>query len=723
MSRSRFSRGMFACIAMVILCAGIGSAVPAWVDVFDLVPADSFFCARINNFTHSMSQIDGFTAELSPIPVTATGMTQMQLAGALGLTDPTLGNVEMSGDFAVFGMTLDDGKPFIAGFIPVTDCDKFVQDNANCSEPDERGISKITRGQGEKAKVKQLIGWIGDYAMLSSTRDYDKFAAVLKKIRASKGLSASLNKADAAQAAEAPLLAYINVQRIAELVRPKVAQGLEFMREQLEKSEQQNKSPFALMKIVEIYARLFETMLDQVDTVSFAAEPAPETLRVKYSISAVDGSRLANMLAGAKRNKRIGLLSYLNDDAMMNFASRIDKKMWKDAYDCMFDLFWVIGSDGMNQEDMDKIRDLTNRSINAMGNSLAFSMTDATGKPPFALTYIINVDNREQFAQVMKEEIELYNSGLINKLYKTMGMDLQVKIELESQDYDGVSIDSAKLMISSQDPKMKDIFEKMYGEGFVYHWAMVRNKAVVTMGGDSDASIRALIDRVRSRQRKRPGAKTIAAMKLLGNMKSRDFVGTMDMLGLFRMQMDMVKEFGGCGEAQLAQLPQVVGQSKSNIVFGGSLGCGSFNAEVVIPKAHLLEIKQAIVMPKPQAAPAPKAKPASKAKPAPKATVAPCDARPRDCRRKPKSAPEAKPDHVQHQHSTRAKPDHVQHQHSTRGTAEPAIKPAKEAGDAAVPESEPREVLCVPEKAAAPKPKACVREKAAAPKPKKAEEN
>ncbi|MHC4482892.1 MAG: hypothetical protein ACYSW4_05030, partial [Planctomycetota bacterium] len=77
---------------------------PAGDQLLQMIPAQSMFCVRVNNFDYTLSQIDQFLAGVSPMPMGISMLVRMQLANILG--SPELNGVNMSGSFAIFGPIL-----------------------------------------------------------------------------------------------------------------------------------------------------------------------------------------------------------------------------------------------------------------------------------------------------------------------------------------------------------------------------------------------------------------------------------------------------------------------------------------------------------------------------------------------------------------------------------------------------------------------------------------
>ncbi|MHC4240510.1 MAG: hypothetical protein ACYSUC_12310, partial [Planctomycetota bacterium] len=57
---------------------------PPGDQLLQMIPAESMFCVRVNNFDFTLSQIDQFLAGVSPMPMAVSILVRTQLAGMLG---------------------------------------------------------------------------------------------------------------------------------------------------------------------------------------------------------------------------------------------------------------------------------------------------------------------------------------------------------------------------------------------------------------------------------------------------------------------------------------------------------------------------------------------------------------------------------------------------------------------------------------------------------------
>ncbi len=189
-----------------------------------MIPANSLFCVRINNFDYTLNQIDQFLAGVSPMPMGVSMLVRMQLANLLG--SPQLNGLNTNGSFAVFGAAMPgettqaNATPniFIGVLAPVTNYIQLIDGNPNCAEPDEKGISKITMN----GSPVMLSAKAGNFALMSWANDYDKLVTMTKTISAAKGagLSTILDSSEIKLAGSDSIWAYGNVQQVSDTFGP-----------------------------------------------------------------------------------------------------------------------------------------------------------------------------------------------------------------------------------------------------------------------------------------------------------------------------------------------------------------------------------------------------------------------------------------------------------------------------------------------------------------------
>ncbi len=152
MIKSKHFRGAVAAWLLVLLSFAGGvraeiSPSSAGDELLQILPAESLFCVRLNNFDDTFGRVDQFLTGVSPMPMGVSMLVRMQFAKMLG--SPELNGVNMGGSFALFGVT-PAGKPpgskpsdmFIGALVPITDYKQFIDGNPNLSPPDANGVSK-----------------------------------------------------------------------------------------------------------------------------------------------------------------------------------------------------------------------------------------------------------------------------------------------------------------------------------------------------------------------------------------------------------------------------------------------------------------------------------------------------------------------------------------------------------------------------------------------------
>jgi len=596
MVKSKCSRIAVAAALLVLFTAANVSAQDVAKSSADellrMVPAESLFCVRVNNFEYTLSQIDQFLAGVSPVPVPISMMVRMQIAQLLG--SPQLTGVNMGGSFALFG-TLAPGEPkgpeLISILVPVTDYKQFVSGNPNVGEPDEKGVSKISGVGGVITKV-------GNFALIKPPGSYDKLVTLAKSISAGPAsLAGTLDTAEAKQAAEQPIWAYGNVQQLSKTFGPLLFAKIEEMKKLIQEVEAgaPGSQPKNMQQIMVIYVKLLETLMKETKSLTIALDPKPAVLNITETISALPGTDMANILvADTSARKENKLLGYLEDGAMMNAAGRINAPCCKKFYDKAFDLFAPIFGDTIPAEDIAKMKTLTANTIDSLGGAVAASISiDAKQKPPFALKYVLEVKDADKFNKTTEEGIQLWNQGALADFYKkTFGMEMDYSVKLAAETYKGVSIDSAKLVMKSTDANspQAQMIAAMYGDGFEYRWAIVDGLCVLAVGGDVDSAVRALVDQVKAGGPKQMAGETKAALALLPDAGKADVMGTFNYVRVLKMMPAIM------GAMMPVPMPEVDFPTKSNFVFAGNVGGGKITIDIAIPKQHLTEIMAAFQM-------------------------------------------------------------------------------------------------------------------------------
>jgi len=580
---------------MLFFAAALSAQSPSNNELLKMIPAKSLFCVRVNNFDYTLNQIDQFLAGASPMPMGVSMLVRMRLANLLG--SPQLTGLNTNGNFAVFGATMPgettqtDAIPdiFVGIMAPVTDYKQFIEGNTNCTEGDDKGISKITMN----GAPVMLSAKAGNYALMSRVNDYDKLVTMAKAISAtgSVGLSGILNAADTKQAKTEPIWAYGNMQQVSGTFGSMIFAKIEEIKTMMKSMEanQQVTSPASVQNIMNMYASILETLMKETQSVSITINPKSDVLNITKTISAVPGTDMAKMLtADATSQRENTLLTYLEDGAMANFGATMNTAFWKMLNVRSIDLLAMMSGDSISAEDITEFKTLATNATDCLEGPLAYSFSNnAKNKPPFALKYVIAVKDEKQFTQLMEKATDIMKTSGLMDFYKSLGIETSFDMKRDVDSYKGISISSAKLSMKSIDatsPQAQMIMS-MYGDGFDYRWGMTDGLFVCAVSGDVDSTIRELIDQVKTDSPKQIGAEMKAALSLLPEADKADFVVTFNVLRLFNFATSMVP----------IPIPPMDVQTKSNIIIAGRAADSRMVVNIAVPKQHLIEIVSAVM--------------------------------------------------------------------------------------------------------------------------------
>lgn len=593
MFKSRLLRN-YALVVILVLFVCTSSLWAQSPDTLKMLPEKTLFCVQINNFNNTLTQLDQFLTGVSPMPISM--LIRGQLMGLLG--GPQINGVDMNGNLVIFGTMMSDEMSqqnpaqniFVGILAPVTDYKQFIDGNPNCGQADEKGISKIAPNGNPvllSAKAKNC-------ALLSWPDCSDKLATIAKKISAdsSNGLAVILDDSQKKQAATKPIWIYSNIEQVSGTFGPMVLQKIEEIKAMMQAMQagQPGMQPKSFANIMSMYTTVIDTLLKETKSVSIAIDPKPNVLNITKTVNAVPGTDMAKMFSkNASSQQENKLLSYMEDGALMNFGCNMGSSFMKEFQLKSIDAFAAMGGDTMNPENTAKMKTLTANVLDCLSGPIAYTVSvNTSSKPPFVVKYAVAVKDEKKFAPLIKEAVEMMtNSGLLD-FYKGMGVDTDFTVKMGTDNYKGVSIDSAKLtMKSSQaDSPQAMMINNMYGEGFDYRWGITKGLFVCTIGGDVDSEIHKLIDRVQSGSATQIGSETKAALALLPGAEKADMFLTFNILRVFKLGTSMMP----------MPMPQMDTPTKSNIAVAGNAGDGKLVVDIAVPKEHLIETMGAFMM-------------------------------------------------------------------------------------------------------------------------------
>ncbi len=583
-------------LVLFIFTAALSAQSPTDSELLKMIPAKTLFCVRVNNFDYTLNQIDQFLAGVSPMPMGVSMLVRMQLANLLG--SPQLTGLNTNGSFAVFGVTMPgettqtDATPdiFVGVLAPVTDYKQFIEGNTNCTEGDEKGISKITMN----GAPVMLAAKAGNYSLMSWANDYEKLVTMTKAISAtgSTGLSGILKAADAKQAETEPIWAYGNVEQVSGTFGSMISAKIEEIKTLMKsmQASQPGASSASVQNIMNMYAGILETLMKETQSVSIAINPKPDVLNITKTVSAIPGTDMAKMLtADGSSQRENSLLTYLEDGAMANFGATVNTSFWKKLNVRSIDLMAMMSGDSMSAENITQFKTLASNVTDCLDGPLAYSISnDAKNKPPFTVKYVIAVKDEKNFNQLIEKATDIMTTSGLMDFYKSLGIETSFSMKRDVDSYKGISISSAKLSMKSTDANspQAQMITSMYGDGFDYRWGMVDGLFACAVSADVNSTIRELIDQVKTDSPKQIGTEMKTALSLLPEANKTDFVITFNVLRLFNFATSLVP----------MPIPPMDVQTSSNIVIAGRAADSRMVVNMAIPKQHLIEVVSAFMM-------------------------------------------------------------------------------------------------------------------------------
>lgn len=557
------------------------------------IPSESLLCVRINRFDETLDSVNAFLKDVAPAEADAKEKLLSKLTGLLG--SDRLRGVNKRGNIAIFVVNVPGetagrgpmGNMFIGLMLPVTKYENFISQNPNCSEPDEEGISTVTVNE----KVQALATNFQRHAVLCPPNARENLIKVRKLLSQRKrSLGAGLEPEVRKQAASSPVWVYLNVKQGTQFIQPILFGGLEKMKAELEKAKEKGeKMPVDPEGIVSFYGGIIKTALEGTENVTVALAPSAEACNVSLGLKPVADSTMAAIVGESLEGDLDDMLGYLEDGAMFNLATKVDRKSLKTGYSEMFKLIGKMIPGGITEADLEELQKLMTKGIDAMGDSAAITLNiDSEQSPPFVGKYVIEVKDRETFEEILQKELQMMEDGAFANMYKGMGLEMDVEINHDAGKYKGVQIGGAKVVFkgSGDDEKQAQIFEKMFGGGLDYRWAFEKGYCVYAVGSNAGRTVGELIEQVRAGGPEEISPEIKAAMESIPESNQADVIGTINYVRAITMAFGLMPLPEDFDRTKL----QVA--SNSNIAFAGrTTDEGKLALQIVLPKKHLQEIQ------------------------------------------------------------------------------------------------------------------------------------
>ncbi|HON91743.1 MAG TPA: hypothetical protein PKZ07_09290 [Sedimentisphaerales bacterium] len=570
-------------MGLVFSASDAPAAQSAANDPLQLVPAESLFCVRINKFNTTMGQLDQFLTGLAPFGVSM--LAQMQLAQLLGGPEPS--GVNMSGDFALFGPLPggDAPNPARVGIlVPMSDYQTFAKNNPNVTAPDAAGLSWI----GPKDNQELVVINVGNYALVTTAGN--RQALVETKTWIPKGASSlaqRLGAEEAKRAQSSPVWLYANIQAVHKTFGPMIEAKIQEAKQMMDQLKNMGQAPpmaANMGSIMDMYSGVLGTFMKETQSASLSFEPTATALRLELAVATLPQTELAKIFTASSTPMDRTFTRYLQNGAVMSFLAAVDPTSWNQLNNWGINLLAQMAGKPANDPEIQKIRKFATDGTNALGGTLAASMSlDTKSKPPFAFRYVVGLKDAQAFSRMLDQIPSILNSGLVAGIYQQMGIKLDAQLQRKVETYKDVPIDALTFILTPTDPNSPEgqVIASMYGQGMNLRIATVNNLLVYTLGADPSAAMKELIDQVRSASSTAGVPSEIqAATQLIPGSEKAQFFATYNLLRLIQM--------GTTIAPMPIAIPPV--KSQSNIAIAGNAANGRLSVQVALPKQHLQEL-------------------------------------------------------------------------------------------------------------------------------------
>ncbi len=562
-------------LLIAAMCIPANSETLASDNMFDMLPADTLFAVKANNLDYALGRLDQFLAGASPVPMGISMMLRMQLGQMFG--SPELAGINTAGNFTIFGKTSgiapQPGQApsmFLAVALPVTDYNKFIDGNPNCSEADTRKISKLlTRNKS--------IMQAGQFAIICISGSDEELIETTKKLLSTKEtkLVSTLDKTAKQDAAKEPFWAYCNMELINKNFGTVISSKFQESKSMMLMMADQNPQMENSAAMMDVYFRAFNCILKESKSISATLTPSPETLKAKMIASVLPETLLAEMFQTNTAPKE-NFAHYLNDGAMMNLSCNLNPAMNKAMNSFGYEIMMAMPQNDQNSIEIQTI--MNSLRENSSGSMAASVMPASKPGQFFNIATVTKIKDAEKMQKNMDTMLAIFKKGMFN----SPGMNMDIQLDKNTSKYKNTNINSLKYAFKAQDPNSSEaqIIKSMFGDGINAKYAIVNNLTLYALGGDNAATINQLIDKTKS-----PSLTTSEELKkalsLIQDSENADIFATFNIIRIIKAVISFVP----MATPQIPDIP-----TTSNIVLAAKADNGQMKLDVAVPKDHVKEI-------------------------------------------------------------------------------------------------------------------------------------
>jgi len=566
--------------------AGPPADIAPVANPLQLVPEDALFCLRMHHLEKALVDLDQYLMGVAPIMPGM--MARMQLGQMLG--NEELAGIRMDGDLLLFGQaTSINPEDFtLAGLLPITDAARFLEKSPQCRTTDDPEVLELTT---ERMPPLYLTVH-ADYVLFCPDRE--QLQGLRRRLgtlsQDAEGSLAAKISSNPAEDTQSLLWVYGNMPAVNRLYGPWLRDKLTEMKNQIAATlSQQAQIPRGMPTTpegatlgIEMMGSLLDAGLTQLTALSLRLDADAQTLRISPSIEPHPDTELARAFTGSPDTLDHRLLHFLRPEATMSF--------WGQPRIGTNRIWWDISSAWLgkilSKEQMEAIQETaTEISQTFTGTGVASMEVLPDQRPWFSLRYALPIAGRTAYETLMDRGQHLMNDlGLTEWYERQFGVGMKLSYEKEVAQYQDWTIDAMTLTFTSQDPNspVKDMIDKMYGDGFEYRFSATEDLMLMAVGPDVDTSIRQMIDQAQSLPSDASAPPEFqAALDSVPNAQQAGFVATYNYIRILSAMPSLVPG-----------MPVVAAQSQSNLVFAGHAQNGIATLDIVVPKQHLMETIQ-----------------------------------------------------------------------------------------------------------------------------------
>lgn len=541
------------------------------------VPGDCLLCVQVNNLDESLSKLEQFLAGLGPEGLAAEVKAQL---GEL-LANPGLEGIRTNGAFLIVGSApkgkIEDSQAWrnsICVLIPTKDFKALTSNMEDLGPADSNGLRELSDSGIALSEA-------GQYAIIGPKGQ--ALVDMAKSVRSGldKPLASRLDSRQLAMAAGPGIWVYLDVQGLAKVLGPGIADSFKQIGSQI--SEQVGPGGTQLGRIFAMYGGMAEFFLGQIGSVTLAVKADPQMLSMTKYIRPIPGSQLAQAFNRTGPRQPWRFLGYCEDGAVVTGVSRLPLARFADLQTKLLQIIASSWSDKPKEEQISRMTAAIEVMNKAIGEQMAFSVSTRPGaKPGFCVKYLCELKDKQAFAKAQDQVLELYGpGGILSNLPTAPQMNMEVE-KLPDVSYNDVQIQGRRFHFRFKDPNLPEamVIAQMYGGGLEMRTAIVDQVQLTTTGADAQQALQQMIDQARAGGPTRMPSEIKAGMDIAGGAKDVDVLTTFSLLRAIGMAINMV----------MPVMPQQAFKGTSNIVLTISADQGNITGQVVLPKAHLMEI-------------------------------------------------------------------------------------------------------------------------------------